>query len=308
MKKFFFLLSLAVLASSCSVGRYMPNAVNNFGIQTQVVLDRANFRIVRDVEVVEEINNSNLKRVDVERSAYGKLLRQNPLSGSQAFINVAVEEIDRENSNLLRTLFGGRPEHKQYVSIRATIIEFVNENGQPVASTSSPYQASAQSIQPSVQFAAAPTVQSTEQKTEVKKETSKKAVKKEASKKETKTEKAESKPVTTEPVAVPVLAIEEDNSPLASEERRKHGENLISQSTQYLEKKNADKVLVETYQELVRRYREKPTKNAVDRISMVHQFIFIGKYNKTLKAMKKESDENQRIAILLNAAEEAMKE
>lgn len=308
MKKFFFLLSLAVLASSCSVGRYMPNAVNNFGIQTQVVLDRANFRIVRDVEVVEEINNSNLKRVDVERSAYGKLLRQNPLSGSQAFINVAVEEIDRENSNLLRTLFGGRPEHKQYVSIRATIIEFVNENGQPVASTSSPYQASAQSIQPSVQFAAAPTVQSTEQKTEVKKETSKKAVKKEASKKETKTEKAESKPVTTEPVAVPVLAIEEDNSPLASEERKQIAETAILQDMQYLEIKKANNALVETYQEMVRHFREKPTENAINNIFIVHQLVTSGRYVKVTKVIKKESDENKRIAILLNAAEEAMKE
>lgn len=244
-----------------------------------------------------------MKRVDLERSAYSKLFRQYPLTGSQAFINIAVDEIDRESNNLLRALFGGRPEHKQHVAIRATIIEFVNENGQPVASASPSYKAST-----AVQLAAAPAVQSTEQKTEVKKEKSKKEVKKETPKMEVKAEKTESKPATTEPVAALAPVLEEDNSPLASEERMQYAENLISQCTLYLEKKNADKVFVETFQELVRRYREKPTENAVSNINIVYQFIAFGKLKKATSTIKKESDENKRIAILLNAAEEAMKE
>ena len=127
------------MLSSCAVGTYMPSALNNYGTQTQVVLSGANYRIVRDVEVVIEVDNSNLKRQDVERSAYGELLRQYKLTGSQAFINVSIEEVRRESMGFFRALFVGVPKVKQYVAARATIIEFLQPNGEPIKSVESPY-------------------------------------------------------------------------------------------------------------------------------------------------------------------------
>lgn len=134
MKKIVIFIAATIILSSCAVGTYMPNAYNNYGTQTQVVLDRANFRIVRDVEVVVEVNNSNLKRKDVEQSAYGELLRQYKLTGSQAFINVSIEEVRREKINAF-----GFSKRKQYVAARATIIEFLQDNGEPITSAASPY-------------------------------------------------------------------------------------------------------------------------------------------------------------------------
>lgn len=129
MKKVLFLIVCTVLISSCATGGYFPNAFNNYGTQTTVVLDRANFRIVKNVEAVVEVTNINLKRRDVEKSAYAELVHRNKLTGSQAFINVSIEEIRRE-SKLSST-------RKQFVAARATIIEFVQENGEPLKSVAS---------------------------------------------------------------------------------------------------------------------------------------------------------------------------
>lgn len=139
MKKLIIASIVTLMLSSCAVGTYMPSALNNYGTQTQVVLSGANYRIVRDVEVVIEVDNSNLKRQDVERSAYGELLRQYKLTGSQAFINVSIEEVRRESMGFFRALFVGVPKVKQYVAARATIIEFLQPNGEPIKSVESPY-------------------------------------------------------------------------------------------------------------------------------------------------------------------------
>lgn len=139
MKKLIIASIVTLMLSSCAVGTYMPGALNNYGTQTQVVLSGANFRIVRDVEVVIEVDNSNLKRQDVERSAYGELLRQYKLTGSQAFINVSIEEVRRESMGFFRALFVGVPKVKQYVAARATIIEFLQPNGEPIKSVETPY-------------------------------------------------------------------------------------------------------------------------------------------------------------------------
>lgn len=139
MKKLIIASIVTLILSSCAVGTYMPGALNNYGTQTQVVLSGANFRIVRDVEVVIEVDNSNLKRQDVERSAYGELLRQYKLTGSQAFINVSIEEVRRESMGFFRALFVGVPKVKQYVAARATIIEFLQPNGEPIKSVETPY-------------------------------------------------------------------------------------------------------------------------------------------------------------------------
>lgn len=138
MKKYFILAFTLLLFTSCGVGAFIPYANNNYGIQTQVVLDRANYRIVDNVEVVIEVNNFDLKRKDVEKSAMGELMRRYKLTRSQAFINVTIEEIDRQNTNFFYIIFGlNLVNHKQHVAARATIIEFLPENGESVASVSS---------------------------------------------------------------------------------------------------------------------------------------------------------------------------
>ena len=145
MKKLIIASIVTLMLSSCAVGTYMPSALNNYGTQTQVVLSGANYRIVRDVEAVIEVDNSNLKRKDVERSAYGELLRQYKLTGSQAFINVSIEQVRRESMGFFRALFVGVPKVKQYVAARATIIEFLQPNGEPIKSVETPYTKSVES-------------------------------------------------------------------------------------------------------------------------------------------------------------------
>ena len=117
-----------IMLSSCATGMYLPGK-SHLGLNTNVVLSQANYRIVRNLEVTVEINNSNLKRVDVEKSAYAELLRQANLTGSQALANVVVEEVRRENMNLF-----GFIKHKQYVSAYASIIEFLDDSGNPIPS------------------------------------------------------------------------------------------------------------------------------------------------------------------------------
>jgi hypothetical protein len=136
MKKVFYFMLVVVLASSCATGYYAPHNINQFGTQTQVILSEANFRIVRHLEVVIDINNSNLKRADVEKSAYAELVRRANLTGSQALINVVIEEVRRDKLYVFLTLFSGVRASKitQHVAARGTIIEFLDKNGNPVQS------------------------------------------------------------------------------------------------------------------------------------------------------------------------------
>ena len=135
MKKINFILLVAILGmlTSCGVGVYYPYAHNVFGAQTTVHLDKANFRVVRDVEAVVAVNNTNLSRSSVEKSAYGQLLRNARLTGSQVLINVVIEEVQRASGGLFRWALGV-PKIVQYVAARATIIEFLDENGNPTIS------------------------------------------------------------------------------------------------------------------------------------------------------------------------------
>lgn len=135
MRKVSILLVVALIATSCAVGTYHPYAQNNFGAQSTVVLDKANFRVVRDVEAIVDVNNTRLSRADVASSAYGELLRKAQLTGSQVLINVVIEEVRRETAGFFRLLFG-MPKRVQHVAARATIIEFLDENGNPRVSES----------------------------------------------------------------------------------------------------------------------------------------------------------------------------
>ena len=124
MKRIFYFVLIAIVATSCK-GIYIPYATNHFGAQSQVVLDKANFRVVRNVEVIVDFDNTNMRRAEAEKSAYGELLREAQLTGSQVLINVVIEEVLRK----------GWHRH-QYVAARATIIEFLDENGNPTVSES----------------------------------------------------------------------------------------------------------------------------------------------------------------------------
>ena len=145
MKKINYFLVLCCVAcffGSCATGSYVPSTINSGGVSTNVVLSQANFRILRNVEIVVEVNNSNLRRADVEKSAFAELLRRYPLTGSQAYINVIVEEIRRASYGM-----GWHPTKlKQHVAVRATIIEFLQENGQPIPSVESPYNTAPQRV------------------------------------------------------------------------------------------------------------------------------------------------------------------
>ena len=156
MKKinyFIVLLMVACIFGSCAVGSYVPTTLNVGGVSTQVVLSQANYRVVRNIETVVEINNDNLRRADVEKSAFAELTRKYPLTGSQAYINVVLEEIRREKFGM----GGGIQKRKQFVAVRATIIEFLQENGQPVSSVESPYNTTSQrTVQPEVKNAVKP--------------------------------------------------------------------------------------------------------------------------------------------------------
>ena len=124
MKKILYFVLIAIVATSCK-GIYIPYATNHFGAQSQVVLDKANFRVVRNVEVIVDFDNTNMRRAEAEKSAYGELLREAQLTGSQVLINVVIEEVLRKGSH-----------RHQYVGARATIIEFLDENGNPRVSES----------------------------------------------------------------------------------------------------------------------------------------------------------------------------
>ncbi len=131
MKKVFWGIFITLVLSSCASGIYNPGQ-SHYVFNTNVLLSQANFRIVRNIDITVEINNSNLKRVDVEKSAYAELLRQANLTGSQALANIVVEEVRRENVSLF-SLFRFT-HYKQYVSAHASVIEFLDANGQPIMS------------------------------------------------------------------------------------------------------------------------------------------------------------------------------
>jgi hypothetical protein len=63
-------------------------------------------------------------------------LRKAQLTGSQVLINVVIEEVRQERGGFFRVLLG-MPERIQYVAARATIIEFLDDNGNPIPSVAS---------------------------------------------------------------------------------------------------------------------------------------------------------------------------
>lgn len=275
MKKYFILTFTLLLFTSCGIGAFIPYANNNYGIQTQVVLDRANYRIVDNVEVVIEVNNFDLKRKDVEKSAMGELMRRYKLTGSQAFINVTIEEIDRQNTNLFYIIFGlNLVDHKQHVAARATIIEFLPENGDSVSSI--------------------PSIQDNENASNEASDNQARVVP-QSEHAGSRIEQTQASTDTYEDWADSELAQKRLSSAERTIERiRKSGnDNHIE--------------VVKVYKELYERTKSEPTETAIDNLGITTTFIsslfWGGKKSDEIKqAFKKEKNINRRIEILVEYA------
>ena len=142
MRKLNYLIGVslvAIIATSCSTITYMPHNVNNYGTQTQVVLSQANFKIIGDVEYTYAYDKNSIGLEKAKNCAYMQLLSNCNLKGSQALINVSIEEIRKDYSDWWRNMWSGAvmPKRQQYVVARATIIEFLPEGVTPESNVSS---------------------------------------------------------------------------------------------------------------------------------------------------------------------------
>lgn len=94
-------------------------------IQTQVVLSNANFRVVKNVQATVLYKSSTFKfnSQQMWNSAYAALLKEANLQGSQALINVTVEQVQRVRKSLVveESLY---IRSYQSVQVCGTVIEF----------------------------------------------------------------------------------------------------------------------------------------------------------------------------------------
>lgn len=115
-----FALGMMVAFSSCSTGRYVNNTINTMGNQTQVVLTNANFKIVRTVQT-SITYKSNLVKFDkdqLQQSAYAALMKEANLQGSQALVNVTMENLQRVSC------IGLFPKEDNVIIVTGQVIEF----------------------------------------------------------------------------------------------------------------------------------------------------------------------------------------
>lgn len=112
----------AVAFTSCaSSGKYFSNAVNVNETQTQVVLSQANYKVVKDVSTVVQFTQKfKFNSKQLYQSAYNALREEAALKGSQALINVTLEEVNQAEYNLNGTIRST----KQAILVSGTVIEF----------------------------------------------------------------------------------------------------------------------------------------------------------------------------------------
>ena len=112
----------AVAFTSCaSSGKYFSNAVNVNETQTQVVLSQANYKVVKNVSTVVMFTQKfKFGSKQLYQSAYNALREEAALKGSQALINVTLEEVNQAKYNFNGTL----KSTKQAVLVSGTVIEF----------------------------------------------------------------------------------------------------------------------------------------------------------------------------------------
>lgn len=128
MKKLIIFAAIAAtlsLTGCSSYGRYVNQTKNTNLIQTQVVLSNANFRVVKNVQATVLYKSSTFKfnSQQMWNSAYAALLKEANLQGSQALINVTVEQVQRVRKSLVveESLY---IRSYQSVQVCGTVIEF----------------------------------------------------------------------------------------------------------------------------------------------------------------------------------------
>lgn len=115
-----FAVGVMVAFSSCSAGRYVNNTVNTMGNQTQVVLSNANFKIVRTVQTTVTYKSNTIKfdKEQLQQSAYAALLKEANLQGSQALVNVTMENLQYVKG------FGPFVKEDNEILVTGQVIEF----------------------------------------------------------------------------------------------------------------------------------------------------------------------------------------
>lgn len=128
MKKLIIFAAIAAtlsLTGCSSYGRYVNQTKNTNLIQTQVVLSNANFKVVKNVQATVLYKSSTFKfnSQQMWNSAYAALLKEANLQGSQALINVTVEQVQRVRKSLVveESLY---IRSYQSVQVCGTVIEF----------------------------------------------------------------------------------------------------------------------------------------------------------------------------------------
>lgn len=128
MKKLIILAAIAAtlsLTGCSSYGRYVNQTKNTNLIQTQVVLSNANFKVVKNVQTIVLYKGSTYRFSSQQlwNSAYAALLKEANLQGSQALINVTVEQVQRVRG--VKTPDGYMDTSGyQSVQVSGTVIEF----------------------------------------------------------------------------------------------------------------------------------------------------------------------------------------
>lgn len=137
MNKHLMLLLTAAIAigmASCSTGRYVNNSLNFNTNQTQVVLSKANFQVVKHVKVNYVYKNLHSMRFNanqLKESAYAALVKEANLTGAQTIINVTMEQKQRESQNFWTFVFGFPKKYEQAILVSGTVIEFLPEGTAP---------------------------------------------------------------------------------------------------------------------------------------------------------------------------------
>ncbi len=108
--------------TSCSTGRYLNSSSNLNMNQTQVVLSEANYKVVKHVQThVVFAQKMKFDAKQLQQSAYAALVKEANLKGSQALVNVTMEQVNREKAPLLGL---GLTKYESAIIVSGIVIEF----------------------------------------------------------------------------------------------------------------------------------------------------------------------------------------
>ncbi|MGN0186381.1 MAG: DUF6567 family protein [Paludibacteraceae bacterium] len=120
------ILGVAAIATltlaSCSTGKYLNTSSNLNMNQTQVVLSEANYKVVKHVQTsVVYKQKVNFDAKQLQQSAYAALVKEANLKGSQALVNVTIEQVNREKAAFLGL---GIKKYESALIVSGLVIEF----------------------------------------------------------------------------------------------------------------------------------------------------------------------------------------